>query len=120
MSEDIKRKGLQSEERRRFLELSARFGVTTAIVALTSGALGSRKASAQVAGEEQKRKKAARHTMIVATSYVLGVSRSYPIMQLDYKENIQNIKSTMGKLGRTIFNRFLPSRNILKQLFRSG
>ena len=96
MSEDIKRKGLQSVERRRFLELSAKFGFTTAIVALTSCALGSREASARVAGEEQKRKKAARYTMIVATSYVLGVSRSYPIMQLDYKENIQNI--TYGKM----------------------
>ncbi|MGD8991945.1 MAG: TRAP transporter substrate-binding protein [Desulfobacterales bacterium] len=96
MSEDIKRKGLQSEERRRFLELSAKFGATTAIVALASCALGSREASARVAREEQKRKKAAQHTMIVATSYVLGVSRSYPIMQLDYKENIQNI--TYGKM----------------------
>lgn len=90
MREDMKRKGLQSEERRRFLELSAKFGLTTAIVALTSGALDSQEASAWVAGEEQERKKAARYTMIVATAYVLGVSRAYPIMQLDYKENIQN------------------------------
>jgi TRAP-type C4-dicarboxylate transport system substrate-binding protein len=90
MSEDSKRKGLQSEERRRFLELSAKFGVTTAIVALTSCALGSREASARVSGEEQERKKAARYTMIVATAYPLGVSRSYPIMQLDFKENVQN------------------------------
>jgi TRAP-type C4-dicarboxylate transport system substrate-binding protein len=52
--------------------------------------LGSREASARVAGEEQERKKAARYTMIVATAYPLGVSRSYPIMQLDFKENIQN------------------------------
>jgi len=91
MSEDKEYKGLQSEERRRFMELSAKFGVTTAIVALTSCALGSREASARVAGEEQERKKAASYTMIVGTSYVLGVSRSYPIMQLDFKENIQNI-----------------------------
>jgi TRAP-type C4-dicarboxylate transport system substrate-binding protein len=96
MSEDIKRKGLQSEERRRFMELSAQFGATTAIVALASCALGSREASARVAGEEQERKKAADYTMIVATSYVLGVSRSYPIMQLDFRENIQNI--TYGKI----------------------
>ena len=91
MSEDKEYKGLQSEERRRFMELSAKFGVTTAIVALTSCALGSREASARVAGEEQERKKTASYTMIVGTSYVLGVSRSYPIMQLDFKENIQNI-----------------------------
>jgi len=90
MSEDIKRKELQSEERRRFLELSAKFGVATAIVALTSCVLGSQKASARVVGEEQERKKASRYTMIVATAYDIGVSRSYPIMQLDFKENIQN------------------------------
>jgi TRAP-type C4-dicarboxylate transport system substrate-binding protein len=34
--------------------------------------------------------------MIVATAYVLGASRSYPIMQLDLKENIQN--ATNGKV----------------------
>ena len=34
--------------------------------------------------------------MTVATAYVLGASRSYPIMQLDLKENIQN--STSGKV----------------------
>jgi len=93
MTEDIERKGLQSEERRRFLDLSAKFGLTTAIVALTSGVLGSQEASARVSGEEQERKKAARYTMILATAYALGVSRSYPIMQLDFKENIQNISN---------------------------
>ena len=93
MTEDIKLKELQSEERRRFLDLSAKFGVTTAIIALTSGVLGSQEASARVAGEEQERKKAAQYTMIVATAYPIGVSRSYPIMQLDFKENIQNISN---------------------------
>ena len=28
--------------------------------------------------------------MTVATAYVLGASRSYPILQLDFKENVQN------------------------------
>jgi TRAP-type C4-dicarboxylate transport system substrate-binding protein len=32
----------------------------------------------------------------MATAYVLGASRSYPIMQLDLKENIQNM--TNGKV----------------------
>jgi TRAP-type C4-dicarboxylate transport system substrate-binding protein len=93
MTEDIKLKGLQSKERRRFLDLSAKFGLTTAIVALTNGVLGSKEASARVSGEEQERKKTARYTMILATAYALGVSRSYPIMQLDFKENIQNISN---------------------------
>ncbi len=34
--------------------------------------------------------------MTIATAYVLGASRSYPIMQLDLKENIQN--ATNGKV----------------------
>jgi TRAP-type C4-dicarboxylate transport system substrate-binding protein len=34
--------------------------------------------------------------MTLATAYVLGASRSYPIMQLDLKENIQNM--TNGKV----------------------
>jgi TRAP-type C4-dicarboxylate transport system substrate-binding protein len=34
--------------------------------------------------------------MTVATAYVLGATRSYPIMQLDLKENIQN--ATNGKV----------------------
>ena len=34
--------------------------------------------------------------MTIATAYVLGATRSYPIMQLDLKENIQN--ATNGKV----------------------
>lgn len=85
-----KTEGPKSTERRRFLELSAKAGFTAATVALFSGALSSSEASAQVAKEETARKKAAKYTMNVATAYILGSSRSYPIMQLDFKENIQN------------------------------
>jgi len=77
-------------ERRRFMELSAKFGFTAATVALFSGVIGSREVSAQMAREDAKRKKAAKYTMNIATAYILGASRSYPIMQLDMKENIQN------------------------------
>ncbi|MEM8826657.1 MAG: TRAP transporter substrate-binding protein, partial [Pseudomonadota bacterium] len=42
------------------------------------------------------REKAAKHTMTVATAYILGASRSYPIMQLDFKENVQN--ATRGQI----------------------
>jgi TRAP-type C4-dicarboxylate transport system substrate-binding protein len=82
--------GPKMEERRRFMALSAKFGVTAATVALFSGALTSKEASAQVAKEENERQKAAKFTMNIATAYILGASRSYPIMQLDMKENIQN------------------------------
>ena len=48
-------------------------------------------ATAQTANEEAERKEAAEYTMTFATAYIIGVSRAYPIMQLDFKENIQNM-----------------------------
>ena len=45
---------------------------------------------------EREREKAAEHKLILATAYVIGASRSYPIMQLDFKENVQNM--TNGKV----------------------
>jgi TRAP-type C4-dicarboxylate transport system substrate-binding protein len=53
-------------------------------------------AVAQTAKEESEREAAAEHVMTIATAYILGASRSYPIMQLDLKENIQN--ATNGKV----------------------
>jgi TRAP-type C4-dicarboxylate transport system substrate-binding protein len=96
MEKDCKKTGLTSTERRRFLKLSAGFGVTAAMVALSKGALGSEEASAQVVRKEAELKAAAEHTMILGTAYAPGVSRSYPIMQLDFKENIQN--TSRGKI----------------------
>jgi TRAP-type C4-dicarboxylate transport system substrate-binding protein len=90
MQKKIKDKGLTSTERRRFLKLSAGFGFTTAMVALSKRALGEEAASAQVVRKEAELKAAAAHSMILGTAYAPGVSRSYPIMQLDFKENIQN------------------------------
>jgi len=90
MEKDCKQTGPTSTERRRFLKLSAGFGVTAAMVALSKGALGSEEASAQVVRKEAELRVAASHTMILGTAYAPGVSRSYPIMQLDFKENIQN------------------------------
>lgn len=87
---------LASAERRNFLKLSAAGGFTAALVAGASGVLWSSEAAAQTANEERDREKAADHIMTIATAYVLGASRSYPIMQLDLKENIQN--ATNGKI----------------------
>ena len=87
---------LKSAERRRFLEVSTKFGFTAATVALFSGVIHSPEASAQVAKEESARRKAAKYTMNIATAYILGASRSYPIMQLDMKENVQN--TTNGQI----------------------
>ena len=87
---------IQSEERRNFLKLAGSAGFTAAVVAGAGGMLASPQAMAQTAKEENQREKAADHIMTIATAYVLGASRSYPIMQLDVKENIQN--ATNGKV----------------------
>ncbi len=93
---DKSRKELASAERRNFLKLAASGSFTAALVAGAGGVLWSSEAAAQTANEEREREKAAEHIMTVATAYVLGASRSYPIMQLDLKENIQN--ATNGKI----------------------
>ena len=82
--------------RRNFLKLAGTGGFTAAMVAGAAGTLWSSAAVAQTAAEEREREQAAQHVMTVATAYVLGASRSYPIMQLDLKENIQN--ATNGKV----------------------
>ena len=93
---DIERKELESAERRNFLKLATTGSFTAALVAGAGGMLWSSEAAAQTANEEREREQAAEHTLTLATAYVLGASRSYPIMQLDLKENIQN--ATNGKV----------------------
>mgnify|MGYP001269661065 FL=1 len=87
---------VQSEERRNFLKLTTGGSFTAAMMLGAGGLLASEEAVAQTAAEEKDREKAADHIMTVATAYVLGASRSYPILQLDLKENIQN--ATNGKV----------------------
>ncbi|MBZ8119944.1 TRAP transporter substrate-binding protein [Roseovarius sp. LXJ103] len=85
-----------STERRNFLKLAGTGGFTAAMVAGAGGMLWSSAAVAQTAAEERDREAAAEHIMTIGTAYILGASRSYPIMQLDLKENIQNM--TNGKV----------------------
>jgi TRAP-type C4-dicarboxylate transport system substrate-binding protein len=87
---------IKSAERRNFLKLTSGGAFTAAIVAGAAGTLWSGEAVAQTAKEEKSRQSAAEHIMTIATAYVYGASRSYPIMQLDLKENIQN--ATNGKV----------------------
>jgi TRAP-type C4-dicarboxylate transport system substrate-binding protein len=87
---------LKSAERRNFLKLAGTGSFTAAMVAGGAGLLWSDAAVAQTAREEKEREQAAEFTMTIATAYVLGASRSYPIMQLDLKENIQNV--TNGRI----------------------
>ncbi|MFK7942573.1 MAG: TRAP transporter substrate-binding protein [Paracoccaceae bacterium] len=89
-------KEIASAERRNFLKLTGTGAFTAALVAGAGGVLSSTEAVAQTAKEERGREKDADHIMTIATAYVLGASRSYPIMQLDLKENIQN--ATNGKI----------------------
>jgi TRAP-type C4-dicarboxylate transport system substrate-binding protein len=90
MTEKKEIQTLKSADRRRFLELSGKIGFTAAAVALAHGALWSDEAAAMTANEEKERQDNATYTMNVATAYILGASRTYPIMQLDFKENVQN------------------------------
>lgn len=90
-------KSVSKIDRRRFMELTAKFGFTAAAIAMTTGIVGTREAhAAKVNSEEKQRKAEAKHIMNLATGYILGCSRTYPIMQLDYKENVQNF--TNGKV----------------------
>ncbi|MDD1793283.1 TRAP transporter substrate-binding protein [Enterovibrio makurazakiensis] len=81
----------QNAERRRFLEIAKKAGFTAAVVAGASGALLTSTNAHAAANEERERQKRAKYTMTIATAYIIGASRSYPIMQLDFKENIQNM-----------------------------
>ncbi|MCZ6862992.1 MAG: C4-dicarboxylate ABC transporter, partial [Alphaproteobacteria bacterium] len=81
---------IASLERRNFLTLAGTGAFTAAVVAGAAGTLWSSEAVAQTAREESDRERAADHQMILATAYVKTADRSYPIMQLDFKENIQN------------------------------
>ncbi|SEA83434.1 TRAP transporter substrate-binding protein [Rubrimonas cliftonensis] len=87
---------IASAERRNFLKLTGSGAFTAAVVAGAGGVLWSDRAVAQTRQEEAERERAADHVMTVATAYALSADRSYPIMQLDFKENIQN--ATSGRI----------------------
>ena len=93
---------LELLERRNFLKLAGTGAFTAAMVAGAAGVLWSSEAAAQTAAEERMRELEAEVTMTIATAYVLGASRSYPIMQLDLKENIQNAT------GRKVYVKLAP------------
>jgi len=87
---------VKNKDRRRFMEISAKVGFTAAVVALGNGFLWNDEAIAQTANEEKERQKNAKFTMNLATAYILGASRSYPIMQWNFKDNIEN--TTNGQI----------------------
>lgn len=81
----------ETMDRRRFIQLTKTYGLTA--VALTGAGLPffSEEVVAQTAKEEKERQGAAKTTMNLATEYIIGATRYYPLMQLNLKENIQNL-----------------------------
>ncbi|MFW3617096.1 TRAP transporter substrate-binding protein [Billgrantia antri] len=83
-------------ERRQFMSAVGRYGFTAAVIGAAGGSLFSEQAMAQSSQEESERAAAAEITLTLATGYRPGSTRAYPIMQLNYKENLQNF--TGGRL----------------------
>ncbi len=81
----------QNINRRRFFQLAKTYGYTAALMTAVGASVFTEEAVAQTANEERERKKAAKATMNLATEYVIGATRYYPIMQLNFKENVQNL-----------------------------
>ena len=82
---------VESIGRRNFLTATTKYGFTTAIVAAGAGTLISEEAMAITAQAEKERKSAAKFEMVIGTQSTLGSSRGMAAMQLDFKENIQNM-----------------------------
>ena len=94
---DIRFEAFESEmDRRAFMKAVSKYGFTAAVAAAGAGTLFSSTALAQTASEDAEREAAAEHIMTIGTAYVLGASRTMPIMQSDFKENIENF--TNGKV----------------------
>ena len=77
--------------RRRFWQLSGKYGFTALALTAASMPFFSEEAVAQNAKEEKERQEVAKATMNLATEYVVGATRYYPLVQLNLKENIQNM-----------------------------
>uniref|UniRef100_UPI001981E0E8 TRAP transporter substrate-binding protein DctP n=1 Tax=Oceaniglobus ichthyenteri TaxID=2136177 RepID=UPI001981E0E8 len=110
---------LGSEDRRNFLKLTGTAGFTVAVAAVGAGTLGVPAAEAQTSSEERDREAAAEHVMTIATAYRLGTTRTFPVMQLQLKENIQN--ATRGKVYvRLVPNGSLGSAGELAEKVQNG
>jgi len=93
MDEKLQRKNIFETpiDRRRFWQLSKTYGFTALALTAAGMPFFSEEAVAQTAKEEKMRMKAAKTTMNLATEYVIGATRYYPLVQLNLKENIQNL-----------------------------
>ncbi len=104
---DMSKPGVSGEpslpERRQFMLAAGRYGFSAAVVAAVGGTLFSEQALAQTAQEESELQAAAEMTIVMATGYRVGATREYPIMQLNYKENLQNFT------GGRVYVRLAPA-----------
>lgn len=82
---------LKSLERRRFFEITGRYGFSTAVLALTGGFLWSESDLAHAAADEASKMKAAKYTMIFGTEYKEDAFNWYPIMQTQFKTNLESL-----------------------------
>ncbi len=78
-----------SIDRRRFLEVSTKFGFGVAVVAATEGVIWDSQAVAQLAQDEASKEAAAKVKMQFATEYKNEDYVKLPIMQLKFKENVE-------------------------------
>lgn len=81
----------ETMDRRRFIQLTRNYGLTAVALTGANMAFFSEEAVAQTAKEEKERQDAAKATMNLATEYIIGATRYYPLVQLNLKENIQNL-----------------------------
>jgi len=81
--------GRNAMDRRRFIEVSAKFGFGVAVIAASEGILWDSRAVAQVAQDETAKEAAAKVKMQFATEYKNEDYVKLPIMQLKFKENVE-------------------------------
>jgi len=81
----------ESPDRRRFLEVARRYGFSTAVLAATGGILWNESALAQTAADEEAKQKAAKFTMLFATEYKIEDWVKYPVMQSQFKANVETL-----------------------------
>jgi len=85
----MKKEAKFSSERRRFLEVTARYGFATGVLAATGGFLFDDYAVAQTAADEAKKEAAAKVKMLFATEYKIEDWVKYPVAQAKFKENVE-------------------------------
>jgi TRAP-type C4-dicarboxylate transport system substrate-binding protein len=103
MSTHERDRNAATPERRRFFEVVGRYGFTTAIMALTGGYLWSDAELALAADDEAAMEKGAKHVMLFATEYKNEDYKTYPIMQTQFKDNLQKLT------GNAVYVKLFPS-----------